>query len=488
MSANYLLGLDIGTSGCKGVLADLDGNIQASCTTKHAMGQPQPGWAEHDPELNWWGEMVTIIRHCLEVSRVNPKAIQGIAVGGLVPNLCPLDSRGQVVRPAILYRDNRAVAESTELSREFGLQLGTADVTPKLYWLKRHEPENYRKTSVVLNAHSYLVYKLTGNYSADCDTANIFGGVFDLDKLTWREDLVTSMGLNPAVLPPVYLPTAVVGQVTPAAAAATGLAPGIPVVAGNGDSFMSLLGAGVVDPGEAMIYFGTAGTLLACLGKLEKVAAGPAISRGNVQFIANILTGGELTRWFREHLHLAASAPDYGRLESLAGEIPPGSERLIILPHLMGTRTPEHNPLARGTFLGLTTAHTGAHLYRALMESFGYALRHSYEENPVPITRLVATGGGAKSLLWRKIIADILGTPLAYSPKSDTALGSAYFAGFALGIFPDFSRMKHQWLQEETTAEVSPEAHELYNAYYQLYQDFHSLVQPIFAPLARLPE
>ena len=177
-----------------GVLVDIHGNIKASLTTRHSISQPQPGWAEHDPEKNWWDEMVTIIKHCLTTSGINPKDIAGISAGGLDPNLCPLDEEGNSVRPAILYRDNRAVVEAQELSEEFNLTLGAADVTPKLYWLKKYEPENYKKIKVVLNAHSYIAYKLTGNFNADCDIANIFGGVFDLEKQDWDYDLFKGWG------------------------------------------------------------------------------------------------------------------------------------------------------------------------------------------------------------------------------------------------------------------------------------------------------
>ncbi|QGP91107.1 Xylulose kinase [Neomoorella glycerini] len=487
MGASYFLGIDTGTSGSKGVLVDLKGRIISSYTTRHTLLQPQPGWAEHDPETHWWGDFLTIVHHCLQEVQVNPQDIAGISFSGLVPNLCPLGADGRPVRPAILYRDNRAVKESQEINRLFNLSLGTAEVTPKLLWFKRHEPEHYRQTRVVLNAHSYLVYKLTGKFSTDCDTANIFGGIFDHRRCQWRTDLVAAMGLDPAMLPPVYRPTDIVGRVTPEAARITGLSPGIPVVAGNGDSFMSLLGAGVIHPGEAMIYFGTAGTMLICLTNLDQIASGPAISSGQVKFLANILTGGELTRWFREQVMLTSTPPDYADLEKMAQKISPGSEGLIILPHFMGERTPVVNPQARGIILGLTTAHTGAHLYRALMEAFGYALRDSYEQTKIPLKRVVATGGGARSQLWRQIVTDILGLPLEYTAKGDAALGNAYFAGYALGYFPNFEGIKNEWLQVEEVTTVNPTAHQFYEYYFGLYQILNKKLAPVYPQLAQLP-
>lgn len=488
MDARYLLGIDTGTSGSKGVLVDLAGHVLASHTTRHTLLQPHPGWAEHDPETHWWGDLIEIVHCCLQKAAINPRDIGGISLSGLVPNLCAIDASGRPVRLAIIYRDNRAIKESREINQRFNLALGTDAVTPKLLWLKRYEPDNYRQTQVVLNAHSYLAYKLTGNLSTDCDTANIFGGIFDSVHLTWRYDLVEAMELDPAKLPPVFRPTDIVGRVTPEASRVTGLAPGIPVVAGNGDSFMSLLGAGVVEPGEAMIYFGTAGTMLTCLTPLERIAAGPAISSGQVQFLANILSGGELTRWFREQVLLPSGPPDFTALEKMAQSIPPGSEGLIILPHLMGERTPINNPLARGVILGLTTAHSGSHLYRALLESFGYALRDSYEQAHIPLKRVVATGGGAASPLWRQIVTDILGLPLEYISRGDAALGNAYFAGFALGYFPDFKDLKNKWLQVDDVTFVNDDTHSLYNRYFTLYRELNTMIKPAFSQLARLVE
>ncbi|MGI9952649.1 FGGY family carbohydrate kinase [Moorellaceae bacterium AZ2] len=485
VNGRYLLGIDIGTSSCKGVLVDLKGRILGSHSTKYTLLQPKPGWAEHDPEVHWWGDLVLVVRRCLQQSGVDPRNIAGVSVSGMVPNLCALDSDGRPVRPAILYRDNRAVAEVQELNSRFNLSLGAADVVPKLLWLKRWEPENYRRTHVILNAHSYIIYKLTGIPSADCDTANTFGGIFDSERLTWRTDLVSAMGLDPQKLPPIFRPTDVVGRVTAEAARATGLAPGIPVVAGNGDSFMSLVGTGVVHAHEAMIYLGTAATMFVCLTDLEKVASGPAISGGYARFVANILTGGELTRWFREQLIPDEEMPNFAALEAMAQEIPPGSEGLIVLPHFMGKRTPESDPLARGVILGLTTAHGGAHLYRAFMEAVGFAIRDCYEREKVSVKRLAVTGGGACSRLWRQIIADILGMSLEYRAKADAALGNAYFAGFALGYFTDFNAIEHEWLEVDEVTTVNSDAHRIYERYFDLYRSLDTLMKPAYHLLAQ---
>lgn len=483
---NLLLGLDLGTTSFKGVITDLKGNVLASHAVGHTISQPRPGWVEQDPETIWWGELVNIVNHLLLEGIIDPDAIAAISIGGFVPSLCPLDERGSVVRPAILYRDNRAVEECREIDEKFGTTLDGSEVIPKLLWMKNHEPDNYQRISMVLNAHSYLIYKLTGLFSNDCDTAHILGGIFNGETGKWDIDRMKALGLNPDVLPPVYGSSEVVGRVTEKAASETGLTPGIPVIAGNGDSFMSLLGAGVVDPGDGMIYLGTAGTMFACSGRLDASLPGPVINSGNVQFIANILTGGELLRWFREFLQISNEPPDYKDLMAAAEGIPPGSEGLIILPHLMGERTPVRNPLMRGTILGLTTAHGGEHIFRALMEGFAYALKHSYEQTDCDLKRVVIMGGGAKDKLWRQIICDVLGLPLEYVSNSDAAKGNAYFAGFSMGLFSDFNEMKQKWVKIDTFHSVDETKHLIYKGYYNMYKQIYSAAGPLFASLYQL--
>jgi len=241
-----------------------------------------------------------------------------------------------------------------------------------------------------------------------------------------------------------------------------------------------------VDPGDGMIYLGTAGTMFACSGRLDTPLPGPVINSGNVQFIANILTGGELLRWFREFLQISSEPPDFETLMSAAAEIPPGSEGLLILPHFLGERTPRRNPLARGTIMGLTTAHKGEHIFRALMEGFAFALKHCYEQANFSLKRVVITGGGAKDKLWRQIICDVLGLPLEYVSNSDGAKGNAYFAGFSMGLFSNFNEMKQNWVQIDTFHSVDDAKHRIYEKYYDLYKKLYSAAEPLFESIYQL--
>lgn len=484
MTQNYLLGIDIGTSSIKTVLLDREGRRAAQHTYAYQIIQSKPGYVEQDPEGCWWLGAREGIRACLTQSGVPAGEIAGICASGMVPNLCPLDREGRPVRNAILYRDNRAVAQARRLKERFGWPFSLQDVTPKLLWLKENEPENYGRIEMVLNAHSYVAYRLTGAYSADHDIAAIFGEVYDDQNHVWLPERMEAIGLAPKVLPPLFWPMDVVGTVTAQAAAETGLAPGTPVVAGTGDSYTILVGTGTVSAGEGLIYLGTAGTFLGLERSLDDQRGTCPFITGGARFLGNVLTGGEITRWFRESI--LTRSMDYQALEEAAAGVAPGAEGLFALPHLLGQRTPTPDPLARGVLFGLTNAHTAGHIYRALLEGVAYALRDSYEHSALPLKRLVIGGGGSNCLLWRQIIADVLHQELTYIPQGDNALGTAYLAGMALKLFDSFDTVRDRWLRE--TSVIRPDAAnaERYDRLFPFYQHLNTLSRPVFAELAGL--
>ncbi|MCI8478373.1 MAG: hypothetical protein HFE97_08500 [Oscillospiraceae bacterium] len=484
MEQAYLLGIDIGTSSVKTVLTDTCGHRLAEYCCCYNTIQPQPGFVEQDPDQTWWTGACQGIRACLEQSGISPAGIAGICASGMVPNLCPLDAQGRPVRPAILYRDNRAVVQTSRLRARFGWNFSLQDVTPKLLWLKEHEPEAYGRIEQVLNAHSYIAYRLTGRYSSDHDIAAIFGEVYDDQTHAWLPERMEAIGLDPKVLPPLYWPTDIVGTVTSQAAQETGLAQGTPVVAGTGDSYTILLGTGTVAANEGLIYLGTAGTLLGLRDSLDHMRGTCPFITGGAQFLGNVLTGGEITRWCKDAL--LSGTLDYAALEQAAAAVPAGAEGLYALPHLLGERTPTPDPLARGVLFGLTTAHTAGHVYRALLEGVAYALRDSYEHAPLPLTRLVIGGGGSRCALWRQIIADVLGRPLTSVPNGDNALGTAYLAGVALGIFDSFNTVRDQWLNTGTIITPDREQSDQYDTYFHFYQQLNTLVRPAYQALAAL--
>lgn len=479
MNKSYLVGIDIGTSSVKVVLTDTHGVKLYSHCRPHEILQPRPGYVEQDAQNAWWVGAKEGIQACIQGSGVNAAHIAGICASGMVPSFCPLDQQGMPVRPAILYRDNRAIAQAERLTRELGFAFSLQDIMPKLLWLKEQEPESYERIRMVLNPHSYIAYKLTGQYSVDTDIATIFGGIFDEHTGAWMTQRVRDMGLDPKLLPPIFRPTDVVGRVTREAAVQTGLQEGTPVVAGTGDSYTVLVGTGTVEAGEGVIYLGTAATFLGLRRSLDQLRDCAPFATGDAVFLANVLTGGEITRWFGKSV-LTNSTTGYDELEAQACAVPAGADHLYMLPHLLGERTPRRDPLAVGTLFGLTSGHTTGHIYRALLEGVAYALRESYEAAYMPLTRVVVGGGGGNSPLWRQMLADVLRLELEYMPAADNALGTAYVAGLSIGVFDGFGTMKREWLSEKQIVSPDPVAADAYNKHFAFYKELNGIMQPAY--------
>ncbi|MEW6308802.1 MAG: FGGY family carbohydrate kinase [Bacillota bacterium] len=486
---HLFLGLDIGTLGTKGTLADASGQVLARHYVEHPVIRPRPGWSEHEPAA-WWDDVCAVTRNLLQ-GAVEPAHIGGICVSGLTPCVGLVDSDGNLLRNGILYSDNRAVRELDEVNALLPEPITLELVVPKLLWLKRHEPERFARTAVVLNANSYAIYRLTGKPSVDVDNAAMWGGVFDPQRLCWDLEACSRLGIPAHLLPPLYTTADIVGAVTDRAAAATGLAPGTPVVCGTGDSFFALLGAGVINQGDMMVNFAAAGTSIICNVELERVVRTVHLSdkRGVVRFGASILTTGDLVRWYRDQfgqaeLAIAAATGEspYALLDQSAAQMHPGSDGLVLLPHFMGRRTPTANALARGTIFGLTTFHTSAHIFRAALESFAYGVLESMPGLDGAVQRVVATGGGAASPLWRQIMADALGRPLEHVAKAEGPLGAAFLAGYATGRFSSFQDIR-DWLPVTAKTVPDPEAHAAYQRLYAVYRQVEASLEGCYLPL-----
>jgi sugar (pentulose or hexulose) kinase len=558
MHVPTLLGLDIGTLGVKGVVVTADGRVLARARRGHGISQPRPGWAEQDADDQWWGNGAAVIRELLAAAGVDPASIAAVGVCGLTPCLCLLDRDGRPLRPAILYSDNRALAELAQVNAALGAALTAQAITPKWTWLAEHEPDLVRGAWCVLSSHNYVIYRLTGLASMDCDTASIVGGVFDAQRKAWDAAACAALGLDVGLLPPLRAATDVVGGVTEAAARATGLRPGTPVIAGSGDTFPTIVGCGAVGPGDAMISFGTTGLLTLTTRPLEMAAAGPHFGAdadgGAVTWAANVLTCGRLVTWFQDAFGAAAAIPNVARsvgilsgvpavfgpersrrmpkrsqqgrilrlrpakgaglrsgcsvtfgipgaavgadgrpppptlpdpayLDRCAAAIPAGSEGLVALPHLMGRRTPMPDPHARGVLFGLTPGHTAGHVYRALLESFGYAVRQGYEPIRPWVRRLIATAGGAASPLWRQIVADILGAPIEHHAQASGSLGIAFLAAYATGQVSNFAAIRDAWLAGPEITTPDPGTRRIYDDLYRLYCHLDSSLATAFAML-----
>ncbi len=507
MQPDCLLGLDIGTQGVKGVVVTARGRSLARAHCEHGTSRPQPGWSEQDPESQWWGDGLTIIRRLLSQPGLDAARIGAVGVTGLTPCLGLADSAGHPPRPAILYNDNRALDQLARVNQTLGEagSSGTAltaqAITPKWLWLADHEPEALAQACAILSSYNYVVYRLTGALSMDYDTASIVGGVFDPFRHEWDLARCAQLGLDGRLLAPPHPATAIAGVVTDEAAAITGLPRGIPVIVGTGDTFASLVGCGAVDEGDAAIVLGTTCLLTLTPHPLELVVTGPhfeGITPGmGVVWVANLLASGQMQTWFRRELAPAlealqstlqeregAQAEGYhAALDQLSAQVSPGSARLVALPHWLGRRTPTPDPYARGVLFGLTMAHTPAHIYRALLESVGYALRQGFDGVRSRVRRVVITSGGAASALWRQILSDILEVPLEYHASSGGAVGIAFLAGYATGYVKDFRVIRTTWLADPVITQPEPGAVEIYRQLYPVYSYLDRTLEPAFAML-----
>ena len=505
---SYLLGIDVGTYESKGVIVTTSGEVLASAAVGHELLMPRPGWVEHDAEGVWWNDFVTLCRRLLEKSGVDPKQIVGVGVSAIAPCVLPVDSAGRPLRPAILYGiDTRASEEVAELERALGrdaifahcaLHLSSQAAGPKILWLRRHEPDVWARTETILTGSGYIVFKLTGERTIDVYTATAYAPLLDVHARAWSVEM--SRPITPLdKLPRLAWSPDVVGHVTREAAGETGLVEGIPVVAGTADAAAEALSAGLALPGDLMVMYGSSTFLIQKTERLviaDKVWGAVFLEEGTYAIAAGMSTGGSLTRWFRDNLAPEERAAEmeggpnaYAALAQLAAQSPPGANGLIVLPYFSGERSPINDPDARGLIAGLTLSHTRADLYRAILESVGYGIRHSVDamgEESAPPRRVLAVGGGTKNPLWLQIVSDIVGIEqLIPDQHYGASYGDAFLAGVGIGLFADTTEIS-TWVGYRQTVRPNADAHRQYEAYYRLYRQIYEDSAPTVHRLARL--
>ena len=493
-----LMGIDIGTTGSKGVIVTLNGDILAEHSTTHEFTMPHPGWAEHDADAAWWGDFCVISRALLDKAAIDRGRLAAVACSAIAPAVLPLDEASRPLRPAILYGiDTRAAAEIEELSATLGIErvfertgqyLSSQSVGPKVLWLKHHEPDVYRRTRKIVTATTYLVYRLTGRFVVDNYVAPYFTPFFNVDHLAWDPEFVEP------VCPVEWLPetlwaTEAAGVVAKQAALETGIPEGTPVGVGTADAAAEAIAAGAVDPGDMVVMYGTTIFLIQALDRYRRhpgLWASVYCVPGQAALAAGMSTTGVLIRWFRDEfagLELDAEqrggTSAYKVLSDQAAQIPAGSDGLITLPYFSGERTPINDPHARGLIFGLTLKHSRAHVYRSVLEGIGLGLRHNIaamaEVDAMP-KRLVATSGGVQNELWVQICSDATGLPQEVPARTvGAAYGDAYLAGYAAGLFRDSRPLKQDWVKiarvYEPDRRVTPVYDELYPIYVELYQN-----------------
>lgn len=494
-----LLGLDVSTTASKALLIDRQGQVVASASTALSLSTPKPLWSEQSPE-EWWQAMAASIRQALQQAGISGDQVAGIGLTGQMHGLVLLDEQGQVLRPAILWNDQRTAAQCDEIRARLGKQrliaitgndALTGFTAPKFLWVQQHEPEIYAQARHALLPKDYIRYRLTGSYAMDCaDGAGTI--LFDLKTRTWSPEVLDALGIPADWLPPTYEGTAITGTVSTAAAQETGLAAGIPVVGGGGDQAAQAVGVGAVEVGIIALTLGTSGVVFATTpgplvepeGRLHAFCHAVP---GLWHFMGVMLSAAGSLQWYHDQL---ASDTDFDTLVGEAQAVPPGSDGLLFLPYLSGERTPYPDPLARGAWVGLTVRHTRAHMTRAVLEGVAFGIKDSFtliqQAGLGDIRQVRVSGGGAKSGLWRQIMADVLGSELVtVNTTEGAAFGAALLAGVGAGWYASTAEACQQTIQ--ITGRVQPsERAAAYPAYYERYRALYPALKQQFAALAAL--
>lgn len=491
--SRLLLGIDIGTSSSKGVLARTDGEVVASATRPHELSLPRPGWAEHDAELIWWADFKSI---CAELLAAADGPVAAVCVSGIGPCLLPGNAAGQPLRPAILYGiDTRSTREIEELTERFGAEpillrcgslLTSQAVGPKLAWLRRNEPGIFAQTRFIFMASSFIVYRLTGEYVLDHHSASQCDPLYDLKENRWIEEWAEEIAPG-LPLPRLLWPTEIAGTVSSTAAKATGLPAGTPVVAGTIDAWAEAASVGVLQPGDLMLMYGTTMFLVEVVSKPQPhpgLWGTAGIFPGTYSLAAGMATSGALTAWLRD---IVGGSP-YEDLLREASAVGPGSDGLVVLPYFAGERTPIFDPRARGVICGLTLRHRRGHLYRALLEATGYGVRHIFEamrEAGGGGKRLTAVGGGTKGGLWTQIVSDVTGREQALPRETiGASYGDTWLAATGTGELEPNAR----WNAPATIIAPDPGAHARYDRLYSIYRDLYPATRSAAHALAEMQE
>lgn len=494
MAKSLYLGLDVSTTGAKALLIDGDGDVVATATQPLSLSTPKPLWSEQDPH-DWWDGIVTAIRQALAEAEATGDNVRAVGLTGQMHGLTLLDAAGEVLRPAILWNDQRTGAQCDEIRKRIGkmrfIQITGNDAltgftAPKILWVQEHEPEVYAKAAHILLPKDYIRYKLTGDYGMD--KAGAAGTVlFDVRARDWSSEVLEALELPAAWLPPTYEGPEVSGAVSTEAARLTGLKAGTPVVGGGGDQAAGAVGVGAVEPGIVSLVLGTSGVVFATTGEpfIEPEGRLHAFCHAvpkTWHLMGVMLSAAGSLQWYKDTL-----APDisFDELLAPAAQVAPGAEGLLFLPYLTGERTPYPDPLARASFVGLTLRHGKPEMTRAVLEGVAFGLRDSMElikqAGLGTIKQVRLTGGGARSALWRQILADVLGEPLVtVNTTEGAAFGAALLAGVGAGAWADVPEACGAAIRVVDRIEPQTEQVAAYNTLYPLYQGLYPALKPTF--------
>jgi xylulokinase len=489
----HVLGLDVSTTATKAMLIDELGQVRGVGVSEYGLSTPRPLWSEQDPRL-WWAGAVAAIGFALADGALSGDEVVAIGLSGQMHGLVLLDRAGEVLRPAILWNDQRTSAECETIRRAVGAErlieitgndALTGFTAPKLVWVHTHEPKVWGQVAHVLLPKDYLRLRLTGDYALDkADGAGTL--LFNLASRSWSQEVVEALEINPDWLPPTFEGPEVTGVIGSDAAAATGLRAGTPVVAGGGDQSANAVGVGVVRPGTMALSLGTSGVIFGATDRplyepRGRVHAFCHAVPGRWHLMSVMLSAAGSLRWFRDAL---APGVGFAELVASAAEVPAGSGGLSFLPYLSGERSPHPDPLARGAFVGLTLSHDRRHLARAVLEGVAFGLRDGLDLMlaaglPAP-AQIRASGGGTASPLWRQILADVLNAEIA---TVDTAEGAAYGAGLLAAVGAGWHASVDAAVDSLVTATAAatpgPDASRYADAH-QVYRELYPALAPSF--------
>ncbi len=498
----FLIGLDISTTGAKAILLDTAGKVVQTATSVYPLSTPKPLWSEQNPH-DWWQGAKDSLQSVLQTSGADPKDVIGIGLTGQMHGLVLLDKANRVLRPAILWNDQRTAAQCEQMVNILGpdtlIQITgnpalTGFTTSKILWVREHEPEIFKQVAHILLPKDYVRFRLTGQYAIDCADAS-GTTLLDISKRDWSEEIIEAFSINRNWLPDVFEGPEITGTVTSDAAAILGIPADVPVIAGGGDQAAQAVGVGAVKEGTIALTLGTSGVVFAPTGtpyidpqgRLHAMCHSLPPAEGQGWHLMGVmLSAGGSLRWYRD---TCQPGLDYDSIVKTAAEIPPGSEGLLFLPYLTGERTPYPDPFARAGFIGLTIRHTQSHMARAVLEGVAFGLRDSLalvkQAGLGDVQQIRISGGGARSAIWRQIIADVMNIELVtVNTKEGACYGAALLAGVGTGLWSDVNLACQTTIKTMTTIQPKPENVKIYESYYQNYRALYPALKDQFKSLS----
>ncbi|HIT66122.1 MAG TPA: xylulokinase [Candidatus Merdisoma merdipullorum] len=505
----YVLGIDLGTSATKTILVDENGVTRASAEYSYPMYQPHNGWAEQDP-ADWKKAVLATIKEVVQKTKVKPEEVTGIGLSGQMHGSVLLDENNEPLGRTILWCDQRSSRQVDEmlelLPMEKWLEISAnpplaAWTAAKMLWIRENEPEKYAKCRHLLLPKDYIRFVLTGEFATDVSDATGMQ-MLDVQNRCWSDEILDALKIDKSILGKLYESQEVTGYLLPEIAEECGLSTKTAVVAGGSDNACAAVGTGVVNEGQAFVTLGTSAVVYSHFDHYIRVPEGGlhvccCAVPGCWHSMGGPMSAGLSIEWFKDRFcqDLVQKAKEenrsfYDMLTEITDAVPIGSERLIYLPFLMGERTPHMDPLYRGAFLGLNTVHSQAHMLRAIMEGVVYCLadcNNMLKEQGIQVTSMRACGGGSRSIVYRKMLADLFECDIhTLGEEGGAAYGAAILAGVGTGLYPSVREACSRFITEKDTVSCDPKDAELYKKYHRIYDHMYEALKSDFAELAKL--